>query len=326
MRIPLAALILMILSTSCYADEECSGVIALSRIHQNVIQKHSEVQQNAEHFCSEYSQYQQSSATHEFGASYKFLSASFSSGTASADEVASKYCSASDRYSANKNSYEEYVESIAPGAYSAYEQCMQFNAHAITFKIDSSTMLARQFAINVVYKEIGKASTTLRATPSSGVTCTWNDNAEPTISITSPAVVTLTCQRSEIDKKAFVNIAQATGDAVMNIPWPAYVDENVMVNAVDKLEQEVKSLQNEVGRLDKSSFIIGTGENSTGDGVNGDRTAYCPNGTTLVGGFCNCSDVQHTLPGHYEQSGWYCRCGEAQPQGRLVATAICRRS
>jgi hypothetical protein len=107
---------------TCWATEDCSSVILLSRLHTTKVENKSEVQSSAQSFCSEYRQYRQSSATHDFGASYKFLSATFSSGSADVNEVASKYCSAANDYMAKQDAHQDYIENIAPGAYSAYEK------------------------------------------------------------------------------------------------------------------------------------------------------------------------------------------------------------
>src|SRR3712207_2091918 len=82
-----------VLASSVHA-QDCSSVIALSKLRSSTASSVAEVQSHAAKFCSEYSRNRSDSNTSSAAASYKFLSASFSSGSASVDEVASKYCSA----------------------------------------------------------------------------------------------------------------------------------------------------------------------------------------------------------------------------------------
>ena len=102
------------------------------------------------------------------------------------------------------------------------------------------------------------------------------------------------------------------------------IDTKIAKN-LDPIKAATDELRATVDLQHSSQLVVGTGHNSVGDAVNGDRVAYCPSGTNLVGGFCDCSDITRALPGHYEQQGWYCRCGVVQPMGRQVAAAICRR-
>src|SRR5437867_4479171 len=76
--------------------EDCTSVIALSKIVSTAVADQESVDQHAAKFCSEYSRGVQSSSDSSFGASFKFLSASFGAAGATKEEVASKYCSASN--------------------------------------------------------------------------------------------------------------------------------------------------------------------------------------------------------------------------------------
>ncbi|MCB9497002.1 MAG: hypothetical protein H6686_08990 [Fibrobacteria bacterium] len=104
--------------------QECENIIALSKIRNTVVQGSSVVEQHAKNFCNEYSKSSGATKDGSFGASYKFLSGSFSSSRVSMEEVASKYCSSNDLNSVSQDAYQQYIEGISPGAFGAYEQCM----------------------------------------------------------------------------------------------------------------------------------------------------------------------------------------------------------
>jgi hypothetical protein len=113
--------------------QQCEGVIALSKVVSAAVQDKTSVEQNAARFCSEYSRSTDRSSSSSFGASYKFLSGSFAGGNASVEAVASKYCSASSNFSESRDAYKQYIESISPNAYNAYQQCLIMSTQDVKF-------------------------------------------------------------------------------------------------------------------------------------------------------------------------------------------------
>jgi hypothetical protein len=228
----------------CRADE-CASIIALSRIQNTVVASQSEVESNAANFFDIYSHNRSSSNSSSFGASYDFLAATFASGSASVDEVASKYCSASNKYAASANAYHSYIESIAPGAYDAYEKCIAIKQN-MSFDVDEGSVLPDQFAMSVSFTQPGNVSANLQASPSSDVTCSWNGRPAPrgqlpTISIRSPSTAALECDRTNVSKRSFVKIVRTNGDEFITIPWQEYTPEGVPVSLVDSLRREVSA-------------------------------------------------------------------------------------
>jgi len=214
------------------AQEECSSVIALSRISSSTTVSSSELTSHANAFCSEYAQAKSSNKTVSAGASYKFLSGTFSSGNATADEVASKYCSASNSYAASDQAYASYINAIAPGAYDAYIACVSSVKKEIRFQAGS--VLPKEFTATVSNKIVGTAVAKIRSTPSTGVKCFWDNEEIPTIEIKSPGTATLRCVREKADERSFVTLARSDGDEVITLPWQAYDDAG---NPYDELSQ-----------------------------------------------------------------------------------------
>ncbi len=85
-----AFLVVAFLLTSGTASaDNCANIIELSRLKYAVSTNKSDIEQNASQFCNEYHKSSDQRNSQSFGASYKFLSASYSSGSASEEEVAS---------------------------------------------------------------------------------------------------------------------------------------------------------------------------------------------------------------------------------------------
>jgi len=231
-RLWLLMLAASLLSFPVLAQEECSSVIALSRISSSTTVSSSELTSHANAFCSEYAQAKSSNKTVSAGASYKFLSGTFSSGNATADEVASKYCSATNSYAASDQAYASYINAIAPGAYDAYIACVSSAKKEIRFQAGS--VLPKEFTATVSNKIVGNAVAKIRSTPSTGVKCYWDNEETPTIEISSPGTATLRCVREKADERSFVTLARSDGDEVITLPWQAYDDAG---NPYDELSQ-----------------------------------------------------------------------------------------
>jgi len=229
-------IVLFLFSPSVWAQDSCSGIIAMSRLQAANASSASEVQSHASNFCNEYRSSKGSSSSTNFGASYKFLSASFGTSGASVEEVASRYCSAANDFAARADAYSSYVETIAPGAYDAYKSCIEMG-NAMSFK--ALGILPQQFTLAVSFNEAGASTAELRATPSEGVRCTWNGKAVPTVRLNSPATATLSCNRSKTDKPSFVTVARENGSQRIGLPWQGYTPEGVPIDLVARLRAEL---------------------------------------------------------------------------------------
>lgn len=151
----IAAFVVMCFSSAAYA-QNCESIIQLSKLKTGVIKDNETIQQHAKNFCSEYNS--KSTSVHKLTgsakASYWFLSGSIRGGSTKTaiEAVASQYCSSEKGGEASKEAYKEYIESIAPGAFSAYEQCVQMSEKSLRFGVDPSSILPNEFTISVSYR------------------------------------------------------------------------------------------------------------------------------------------------------------------------------
>ena len=180
-RIRVLSVFTMLLFSSGVFAQECESIIALSKVINTVVSDSETVYQHADNFCNEYRHYQQDVSSSSYGASYKFLSATFGRRNASVHEVASRYCSASNSYEASDHAYKQYTESIAPNAYEAYSTCLEMSDSGLKFNVTLASILPTEFSLSVAYdggKTEHDTSATVRFSPSSDVSCEWDKASE----------------------------------------------------------------------------------------------------------------------------------------------------
>lgn len=194
MKATIAIFILLATSGNALA-QQCESIIALSKLSHTLIADKSAVEQHATNFCSEYSKSGGKSSSSSFGASYKFLSLSSGNADTSVETIASKYCSASSGFSQSSDAYKQYVESIAPGAFEAYQECIQLGSRDVHFHLSSTSILDNEFSMTVSFtaSDEGSKSATLSATPASGISCFWNNRKQPDTLILSGKTTVLRC-------------------------------------------------------------------------------------------------------------------------------------
>ena len=208
---------------------ECASIIALSKVSASTISDRSTVEQHAANFCNEYSHAKSSAKSSSASASYKFFSGSYSGGRASMDEVAAKYCSAANGSVAAANAYQQYVETISPNAYGAYEKCLQMKRN-VHFSIDPASILPNQFSMSVAFKASTASDSTaqIAVRPSDGVSCEWDpsDATNPIIMKSGTSRI-LDCQRTDSMVPGFVRMQRVDSgdDDQLVIPWQAYTSE-----------------------------------------------------------------------------------------------------
>jgi hypothetical protein len=219
------------------------------------------VEQHAKNFCSEYTKNSSSGSSFNLDASYKFLALSLGNADTSAATVASRYCSALNDGRIAEDVYKEYIQSIAPGAYPAYKQCLD-SAQEIQFKIDSGCILPKEFSVIVTFiGHVTQHDAQLVYVSSKGVACRWTSEPQHgtrTMKMSSSAV--LKCERDNQDVDSYVRIVRTdgtTGD--LTIPWPPYSKDGIPVdtvrdlqNAIGKLQEKDNQLVNELGVIKTS--------------------------------------------------------------------------
>jgi hypothetical protein len=288
MRIHLALLAIVV--SSNVAAQTCETVIALSKTTSLVVQDRDSLEKHAAAFCSEYSRTRGSSSSSSFGASYKFLSASFGSGDASVDAVASRYCSAADMSVSRSDSYRQYVESIAPNAYSAYEQCLR--SKDLRFNLDLGTVLPTEFSLAVAFiapsRDVKTAEVTYSA--SSDVMCAWGNAAPATTNVLqSGSSDFLKCTRPDPSRRSYVRISNvATGsDNVLTIPWQAYSRDGVPVDSLKAMESAIERLTARISTLEARRIPVSAkpslGNCKSWKDTNSSNPRMCGDGYVMTG-------------------------------------------
>jgi len=203
----IVCIVAMVGSISASA-QECEKVIALSKTVSSTVAEKSEFEKQAANFCNEYKKSGSSAASTSAGGVGKFISASFGQSNMSAEEVASKVCSASSGESTRSDAYQQYVENIANGAYSAYETCVKFKeTNDLRFDVDLASVLPSEFTVAIGYSQAIQGATTaeLSYSASKGVSCTWNGKKDQSAQkLEAPSSTLVKCSRVDQTKKSYV--------------------------------------------------------------------------------------------------------------------------
>ncbi len=278
------ALAISIIWPSVAKGQGCETLIALSREQSTVVESDSMIASHAESFCKEYKSGNRSSRSSAFGASYEFLSGTFSSGRASEAQVASRYCAAADSNSAATNYYERYINSIAPGAYDAYKQCLDSRDSDVIFRVDPNSVLKDQFNLTATFQRPGIGQANLFANGSDGVSCLWNGGNSSRFRLRSPGTATLTCKRASFAERDFVTVAVENGTEKITIPWAAYTVEGYPVFAIAELKRANEQLKLEIDNLSQQIRSIGTTANpESAVRLQWNSTGQCPPGYYVSG-------------------------------------------
>lgn len=250
---------LSICAISAHA-QQCETVVALSKVVSTVVSDKDSVDQHASNFCNEYARSSGRSSSSSFGASYKFLSASFGSSSVSIDEVASKYCSASNNYSATRDAYKQYIEAISPNAYSAYEQCLRMTKQDLRFNVNLASVLPTQFSMSVAFTSSVKNSINakLAYSASDGIKCKWDTSETRSVSMASGSSAILDCSRPDQTKRGYITVVRgdATSSDPLTLPWQAYSKDGVPVDAMASLQKTITGLQGDLASVSNNLLQV----------------------------------------------------------------------
>lgn len=279
--------------------QDCASIISLAKEVSKTTSSSREVQANANDFCSQYQRHRLSSGSSNFGASYKFLAASFSTGQASVDEVASRYCSAASNYQALSNAYESYVERIAPGAWSAYETCEAMQGQDVRFSV-SRSIAANKLTVYGAYSPRSAATqptTTIAYSATPDVSCKWNgEDAATSHAIQQNTAVQLICTRSDPSLESAVEVIWTGSGGYprpLSIPWPAFrggVKVNDLAETQARLDAATADLRKEIAQLKGQRYDARTGAAKTSQATPRGAHAHtsapaaaCPDGQVMQG-------------------------------------------
>lgn len=295
--------------------QQCENLISLSKTVTSTVADKSAFEQHASNFCSDYKKSGGSSSSTNVGASYKFLSASFGQSNMSKDEVASKVCSANSAQNFSSDAFKQYVETIATGAYPAYETCLRLNStNDLRFDVDLGSVLPAEFTVVIGYSQAAQGADTsdLVYSASEGVSCTWNGKQTSKMALKAPSSVPIKCNRSDQSKPGYVRIIRTNGvGASLTLPWPAYDKNGIPIATLAKIRSDVKSLDDRLENLQGENAALSSAlrtEQQTRIITIVPSSIGCPSGWQdigIVGWLINNAAIQYSLGGGgVYNSGW----------------------
>ncbi|MEO8196607.1 MAG: hypothetical protein ABI689_07785 [Thermoanaerobaculia bacterium] len=246
-----ASLVLFLCSQAGHAD--CLDIIAASKLVSDTVHEESQVASYARAFCNEYSSVSADKRSAEFGVAYSVLSASFGQASASESRVASRYCDASQQASAKADAFREYVETIAPGAYSAFIRCEELRGSGISISVDMRATLPKYMAVAVSFSSTDAlASQVIDHTASPGVKCRWNNASGSRTTIKANSSDVLSCTRaSSLERSAVHVVATSKPNSELSFAWDRYENE-LPVDTLKQLSKQVALATSELTELSRS--------------------------------------------------------------------------
>lgn len=150
-------------------------MISQSKTVSSVVQDQAHFEADAKAFCSEYFSAKSSGNSMSARGSYGAIGASFGQSASTAEQLANKLCDASDFKSSRSDAYRQYVETISPNAYSAYEMCKSLEASGIMIDFPPETVQERWLSAIVTNKANDVNGQVIDFVASPGVTCSWKN-------------------------------------------------------------------------------------------------------------------------------------------------------
>lgn len=250
------------LSGAATAATDCSWVIRLSQRTTTVVQDQSAFEAQASAFCQEYASAKSSNSSTNVGVSYAGVGVSLGQSGGSADSLASKLCKSDNQSSSRADAYREYVETIAPGAFSSYDRCIQLTSAGVDINIERDNVLPTYFSASVAYRaKDANSEQLLDFTTSPGVSCKWKgastkQGAAP-FRLKGNAQTALECTRASSSSPSTLKIFATTmPESALDFKWTNFrgelpVDELLRLRAsvdssVNALNATRESLANSV--------------------------------------------------------------------------------
>ena len=292
--------------------EHCTALVQMSRTVSETLIQEDEFTDRRDHFCYEYQESRNQGRSANYGGSYKYLGFSMGKSSSSEDNVASKYCRFAGDTRQRDANYREYLEGIAPGAYSAYEACLNASKSGVEFSL-LTPPTQNELTLAVFYKtDVSGASAQLEWDASKPVKCSWSRSGSESskTSLDANSRVILRCQRKNattpsVHEPDFVSAYRVGGGAqsVVSIPWVKYTENHEPIPTLTQIQSELHSeivaltgtvnnvLTNLAGQVDAMEHVIDQMGHQTGTcswepvGYNKshghDIGPWCPPGTFI---------------------------------------------
>ena len=150
MKFRILILLAGLLSTGlASAQEQCLGLIELSKLTSSQVKDEESFFALANNYCEENERRRTNSSIGSAGLSYGPFSASGSKANASDSLDHSSVCHAEKKDEASKGAYRSYVQTIAPGAYAAYEACISQAERGFYVSVQPVQVLEHEFSIPI---------------------------------------------------------------------------------------------------------------------------------------------------------------------------------
>lgn len=231
------------------AADNCAEVLQAARLSQSLLDDETNVRVHAENFCRAFSQGNVDRRNSKFDASYKAISAAFRGSRLSVEETASRFCKASFDGEVKDRYYAEYTETIAPGAFSAYNACKQFSGSDIQFAVDKSMITPTDLTVVVKFNpSVAGASAEIEATTTTGINCSWNGVNSARITISDDGSATLRCTRSN-NARGNITLVRNNGLDHMALPWAEYTEDGEPVDVMRNLTAQVADARSTIEKL-----------------------------------------------------------------------------
>jgi len=207
--------------------EQCNRLIELSKLKNQTFTDSRSFEQYQRAFCSDYQQFKSQGKAMSAGAAYGPISANYGQSSSNLESVASRYCEDNGSIKATSDMYRDYVETIAPGAFESYNNCLGLKRRNITFDLPPTAIKPTSASFIISNTDQNRnAFDELRFRAAPGITCTWSDPAPGNrLKLKGQSAATLDCQRSKSDSEGYVLVYAATlPNSAVTVPWEVYVD------------------------------------------------------------------------------------------------------
>ena len=116
-----AAAVVLAICLPNYALANCEAILSLSKVKSITISSKDRFQRRLDNYCKE----QRNSSGRSASGGISIGGIGLSGAGGSSNQSYEQYCQENQNADAAEEAYKQYVESISPRAYDAYEQCLK---------------------------------------------------------------------------------------------------------------------------------------------------------------------------------------------------------
>ena len=231
------------------AQDDCAEVIRMSRHTTSVVQTKDHFEEHAKNFCDEYNSSRSSSRSRSYEASFELLAGSMSGSRTSESQVASKYCSTNERESRRQDAYEQYLNTVSPGAFSAYDTCKKFLSTGT--QIALSAVHEKEMFVTL-RNSLDTGEARIKYSGTQGIDCRWdasdaNEQSQDPWVLKPRSAAVVKCNRTSPTQKDSVIVYTSTSPSTpLTFPWSAYNKERQPVDSLRDLQQQLATLGRDV--------------------------------------------------------------------------------